>query len=213
VSRADARLRSTTLFLVSAFAVILVGGLAALATWLFHEHTRPACTVNCPPPRSQGIAATGLPEAETFTSPKLGWVLAYPKAWKVEDTSGDNVLFQTRAGLLKVEAAKTTTDLGTLLDRARAAVDNAELPDLESVGTLRGAHLGSQQAEGRLYQATFYPPSGGGRGLLVRIGIVAATRDGVTVVCTAIAPYDQHSGRMAAEDIDYAFTEFRWPGE
>jgi len=213
VSEREGRLSATGLFLVSALGVILVGGLAALATWLFHEHTNPPCTVNCPPPRSQGIADAGLAEAGSFTSPKLGWVLAYPKAWKVDDTSGDNVLFQTRAGLLKVEAGRTTTDLDTLLDRARAGIDNAELPDLESVGPLRGAHLGSQEGEGRLYQATFYPPSGGGRGLLVRIGIVAATRDGVTVVCTAIAPYDQHSGRMAAEDIDYAFTEFRWPGE
>jgi hypothetical protein len=33
------------------------------------------------------------------------------------------------------------------------------------------------------------------------------------VLVTALVPYDARSGGLPAGDIDYALTEFRWPGE
>jgi hypothetical protein len=207
------RLSSAAFFFGSAAAVVLVGALAALVTWVFHPTTKPPCTLNCAPPRPYAQLDSALPDAGSYSSPKLGWVLIFPKGWKVEDTSGDKVLFQTRAGLLKVVATKDNPGFAALVSKEVQALNSAVLPDLSLVGPIRGAHIGTQQGQGQLYKATFYPASGGGRGTLVRIGIEVATRRGVTVVCTALAPYDQSSGRMLAQDIDYALTEFRWAGE
>jgi hypothetical protein len=225
VSERGFRLSPLAFFAASALAVVVVAGLAALATWLFHAHTKPPCTLNCPPPRVKAPAgaragaragapagAAALPEAETYTSRSLGWTLSYPEAWKVADTSGDKVLFQTRAGLLKVVAVRGKQDATELIDQELSAINRSEFPDLTHVGVIHGAHIGRQEGDGQLYQATFYPPSGGGSGLLVRIGIIVASDGDATVVCTALAPYEHATGRMLAEDIDYALTEFRWRG-
>jgi hypothetical protein len=47
----------------------------------------------------------------------------------------------------------------------------------------------------------------------VRIGIIVATRGSLTLIAIAFAAYDPQHDVMFADDIDYALTEFRWPGE
>jgi hypothetical protein len=207
------RISTTTLFVGTALLVVAVGGIAALVMWLLHPSPKRPCIVNCPPPSPSGLTQSALPEGETFKSSTLGFAVNYPKSWKVQSHAAAEAVFETDTGLLKVQGYKGSPGFAGLVSKEVGNLDPTEFPDVKSAGTIKGAHIGSQQGEGQLYSATLYPPSGGGQGQLVRIALIGATRGDVTVLVTALVPYDQQSGRMAAEDVDYALTLFSWPGQ
>jgi hypothetical protein len=206
------RLSARTLFVVSLLAVVLVGLLAALITWALHPHTRPPCLVHCPPPEANTSAQPVIARAEqkSFRSSSLGFQVEYSGKWKLDSSNGAKVVFQTRAGLLEV-AGVTTSPVQALTRRA-AELPRSRLPDLRQAGPVHGAHVGVEEGVGVWYAGTLVPESGGGQGIEVRIALIAARRGNLTMLFTALVPYDSSSGRLPADDIDYAMTEFLWPG-
>jgi hypothetical protein len=207
------RLSARTLFVVSLLAVVLVGLLAALITWALHPHTRPPCLVHCPPPEANTSAQPVIARAEqkSFRSSSLGFQVEYSGKWKLDSSNGAKVVFQTHAGLLEV-AGVTTSPVQALTRRA-AELPRSRLPDLRQAGPIHGAHVGVEEGVGVLYAGTLVQESGGGQGVEVRIALIAARRGNLTMLFTALVPYDTSSGRLPADDIDYAMTEFLWPGE
>jgi hypothetical protein len=212
VDRRD-RLSTRALFLASLLAVVLVGLLAALVTWALHPHTRPPCLIHCPPPEANtsAQAVTARAEQKNFRSRSLGFQVEYSDKWKLDSSNAAKAVFQTRDGLLEV-AGVTASPVQALTRRA-AELPRSRLPDLRQAGPIHGAHIGIEQGVGVLYAGTLVPESGGGQGIEVRIALIAARRGNLTMLFTALVPYDTSTGRLPADDIDYAMTEFRWPGE
>ncbi len=215
VSTRPHRLNSAVFLIGAAVLVVLVGLIAALVTWAFHPAPVSPCTADCPPPEAPAaLAATAqLPEQATFTSSAFGYHVDYASPWKVESDSATSVLFQTRGGLFRVQGEQTSESAVQLIDGVASSFQGSQLPDLAYVGPLHGAHIGTQEGVGVLYGATYFPPSGGGQSVPVRIGIIVAKRGSLTLVATAFAQYDPQHDTILADDIDYALTEFRWPGE
>ena len=208
---------STPVFVVgTAVLVVLVGLIAVLVTWVFHPHAKPPCTVDCPPPQASAAvqASPGeMAEQQTFQSSDFGFHVDYPGDWKLQNSNGAGALFSTRYGQLQVVGIQSAPGALQLIEQRIAQLQSPQLPDLALVGPIHGAHIGSAEGEGQLYSATFTPSSGAGRSLLVRIGVIVATKGPTTLVATAFVPYDESSGRTMGDDIDYAMAEFRWPGE
>jgi hypothetical protein len=216
VRRAEGeRLSGPLFFVISFLAVTAVGGLAALVTWAFHPTPKPACTIDCPPPGSDIKAALSpLREHGSFTSSQYHFTVEYPSGWSVRDSGSAGALFATARGLVEFVGSAGAGSGASLIAQRVSKFDPNRLPDIRALGPLHGAHIGSQEGIGTLYAATYVPPSGGGSSLLVRIGIIAATRGNLTVLATAVLPYDQGTGTLAdAKEVDYGLTEFRWPGE
>ena len=209
------RLRGPAFFAVAFLAVALAGGVAAVVTWALHPSPKPPCTIDCPPPGADLKAAVSpLRERNSFTSSQFHFTVEYPSGWSVQHTGSTGALFATPDGLLEFGGFSGSQSAGTLIAQRVAKFDPNRLPDVRALGPLHGAHIGSREGTGTLYAATYVPPSGGGSSLLVRIGIIAATRGNLTVLATVVLPYDQSSGTLTgARDVDYGLTEFRWPGE
>ena len=212
------RLNAAVFFFGTALIVMAVGGLAALVTWQLHPHTKPPCVRNCPPPEvdtSAAAAATSpLREERTFTSSQFHFNIEYPARWSVLSSGATGAVFQTSKGLVEFAGVAGTASPGQLIADRINRFDRTRLPDIRALGPLAGSHIGTQQGEGTLYSATLLPSSGGGSGLLIRIGIIAARRGSLNVLATVLLPYDQSSGQLpGAGEIDYGLTEFRWPGQ
>jgi hypothetical protein len=209
------RLNSASFVIGSAVLVVLVGLLAALVTWAFHPAPVAPCTADCPPPQApQAIAAVGeLAEQATYTSSAYGFHVEYQSPWKVQSTNSTSAVFDARSGIFQVEGGQTTQSAVQLIQSVASSFQGSDLPDLAVVGPLNGAHIGTQPGSGELYGGTYFPPSGGGQSIPVRIGIVVAKRGALTVLAVAFAAYDAQHDIMYADDMDYALTEFRWPGE
>ena len=207
------RLSTRALFLGSFLAVVLVGLLAALVTWALHPHTRPPCVIHCPPPEANTSAqpVSALAEQKNFRSSSLGFEVEYSRKWKLDSSNGAKVVFQTRAG--ELEVAGVTESPVQAITRRAGALPRSRLPDLKQAGPIHGAHIGIEEGVGVLYAGTLVPESGGGQGIEVRIALIAARRGNLTMLFTALVPYDTSTGQLPADDIDYAMTEFLWPGE
>jgi hypothetical protein len=90
------------------------------------------------------------------------------------------------------------------------------IPNIERLRSLRGAHVGTQDGVGWLFKGTLVPGSGGGRAKNMRLPVIAARRDGRTVLLAGVAFFDKEDARnhngVASVGMDYLLTEFRWPG-
>jgi len=215
---ASRRLNALVFFIGSLIAVGLVGLLAATVTWAFHASPKPRCTIDCPPPEANVRAATansaGLAEERTFKSSSFGFSVDYSSDWSVQQSGPDGALFTTKAGILEVVGLRSTASPVQLISERIGSLNRSRLPDIQPAGPIRGAHIGRVNGTGELYAATLLPSSGGGQGLLVRIGVIVAREGTLTVRVMALLPFDQGNGVIVgAGDADYGLTEFRWPGE
>jgi hypothetical protein len=211
----EARMREGVFFLGAFVLVVLVGLITAMVTWIFHPEPPAPCISNCPPPKVDTSSHGGpaLTEAKSFKS-SLGFTVEYPSSWSIRDSNSSAVLFATRAGLLWFEGGKTTASAPELIRGALGRFNKQVIPDLTEEGPLRGAHVGSQEGTGTFFKGTYVPPSGGGNSLLIRIGVIVAKRKGLTILVTALLPYDANNDQIVGGgEVDYALTEFRWPGE
>ena len=208
------RMRQGVFLLGSFLVVVIVGLLAAMVTWIFHPEPPPPCVQDCPPPRleTSSHGGAGLTEAEVYKSSAFGFSVEYPADWGVEDSGSSGIVLSTHSGLLEIVGGKTTSTAAQLISDRIGQFNRTALPDITPVGTLRGAHIGSQEGTGTLFKSTFVPPPGSGQSFLVRIGITVAKRSGLTVIATVLAPYDPTKDQVVGGgEIDYALTEFRWP--
>jgi hypothetical protein len=211
------RLGSGVFFFGTAIVVVLVGLLAALVTWALHPAAKRPCISHCPPPvlQSHAAAASGLAEGQTFAG-TTGFHVEYPRDWQVPNKGSNGVAFVTSHGsYLEFVGGHTNKAAAQLIQERLSQIDPNKIPDLQTVGKILGAHVGTQEGVGILSQGTLVPQSGGGQGTVVRIGVMAAKRNGLSVVVFAIFQHqpsaDQERGLV--QELDYALTEFRWPGQ
>src|SRR5207253_3021595 len=153
-------------------------------------------TTACTGPDCPGLAvhafggglATG---PQTFKSSKFGFSVDYGDipGWSIKKSGSDGVLFNTRAGQLEVVGGRTSASALQLIQQRVSSLSSA-FPDLRAAGAIDGAHLGDENGVGAFYDATLTPQSGGGQALLIRVGVIVVHAHGMTVMATALAPYD-----------------------
>jgi hypothetical protein len=91
------------------------------------------------------------------------------------------------------------------------ALPSASWQSVTKVIDLKGAHLGGQNGLGAIYSANLVGSNT--TATKVRFAVVAATRNGVTVVMFAVDPADTKdfaSGMPEGQLFDYMCTVFRW---
>ncbi len=210
------RTRPAILFIGTAIVVTLIGLLAALVTWRFHPQPQPPCVVNCPPPTVpiKQSAVTPLPEERTYHSSAYGFEVDYPSSWSVHASDSTGIDFGTDAGVLLVAGTKSGEQPAQLLVDARDALNPNVLQGIEPSRAIRGARIGPVSGVGQVYSATFVPQPGSGQALAVLIPVEAAVQGALAVVARGVLPFDRKTkGAMdGGEELDYALTEFRWPG-
>ena len=179
---------------VSAFAVSrLAGGL------------RSACTVNCAPK-----FVTPLPEAAAYRSSAFNFQVNYNSQWTVRAKDANGVTLGTRIGSIQVVGARGGTTAQALQSTV-SALPTGTWQDVTLVSNLKGAHLGDQDGLGAVYSANLI--GAGSAAVNVRFAVIAANRNGVTVVVFAVNPADTKSspsGMAEGAEFDYLCTEFAW---
>lgn len=168
------------------------------------HHT--ACTQNCGPK-----IATALPEQATYTSTAYGFQVDYDVAWTVQNKTADGVQISTDNGAVAVIGQKSSQPLDQTINGFVSSLPSATYQDITPVMDVKGAHLGDVNGLGTIYSANFI--SSNSTAIKVRFAVIAATRNGVTVLMFAINPADTKdfpSGIPEGQRFDYMCTEFRW---
>ena len=168
--------------------------------------SRATCTVNCAPK-----FVTPLPESRTFRSSAFKYEVDYSSAWTVRSQDANGVLLGTRLGTLEVVGSKSTLPPDQTIKSAVAALPSAQWQNVVQVSDLKGAHIGDQNGLGAVYSANLI----GANSTITKVqfAVIAATRNGVTVVIVAVDPADLKGsphGIPEAQDFDYLCAEFRW---
>jgi hypothetical protein len=206
------RLSSLMFFFVTAALVILIGLIAAGITWAFHPAPKAPCLLDCPPPRPQ--VANVLPTSGERTFSGSGFEFDYPSSWSASQvrTIYGNSTVLSASGVVLWVSSSPTLSVDDALVNANRFWNPSFLPNVQTIRSIPGAHIGSEDARGVLLGGTTTPGSGGGSAQTVRLPVVAGRRGGMTVVFVGIVPYlkgnDAWGG--ASGDIDRVLTEFRW---
>ena len=190
------------LVLIVAIAAIAVAGLAAARS---SARSHAACTANCSPK-----FVTPLPEEASFRSSAYKFQVNYPSDWAVRSQDASGVMLGTKVGAVQITGSR-----GQIPDQAvRSLVSGlptARWQDVTLVATLKGAHLGDQDGVGYVYSANVLGTSQ--TATKVRFAVIAASRDGVTVLVFAVDPADPKNspnGMPEGQAFDYLCTEFVW---
>jgi RsiW-degrading membrane proteinase PrsW (M82 family) len=203
-----------------AYAVALgaVAGVAvAVAATAAPPAPKPQCKPGIPcgaPPLVPHLAT--LPGYSPWQSTGLGFSLRYRKQdWSVASQGADNVALQSVDGNGVLLVAGTH---GSQLSPSQAI--NAQLGSLQGqlLGLARdpspsdqllGTNVGLVPGPGGVYTATVTSPQG--PETPVAIAVISATRRGVTIVATAVAPADDPNARAAIyQEADDMINSIRW---
>jgi hypothetical protein len=190
------------------FLLILGGTLVSVFALLNRTGTHNPCTQNCGPK-----IGNALPALATYTSSTFGFQVAYDAAWTVQDKTGDTVQLSTNAGAVAVMGQKAGKPLGQVINGFVSNLPSATYQDVQRVSDIKGAHLGDQNGTGVIYSANFVDSNASA--VKVRFAVIAASKDGVTVLLFAINQADTQdfpSGMPEGQKFDYMCTEFRWGG-
>jgi zinc-ribbon domain len=168
--------------------------------------THSVCTQNCGPK-----FVTPLPEAASFKSSQYGFVVAYYSNWKVQQKTAAGVELSTDAGAVSVVGQQANQPLDQVINAFVAALPSATYQSVSQVLDVKGAHLGDTNGLGAIYSANFIGSNSSA--IKVRFAVIAASKNGVTVVMFAIDPSDTKdfaSGIPEAQAFDYMCTTFQW---
>lgn len=178
---------------------------SALAVSRFAGGSHSACTANCAPK-----FVTPLPEAAAYRSSAFNFQVNYNSQWTVRSQDAGEVTLGTRIGSVEVVGARGGS-AAQALQSAVSALPSGSWQDVTLVSNLKGAHLGDQDGVGAVYSANLIGASSAA--VNVRFAVIAATRNGVTVVVFAVNPADPKSspsGMPEGAEFDYLCTEFVW---
>jgi hypothetical protein len=202
---------------VTAVAVVAIGLVAALITWLSHEGPKKQCIFNCPPPTAHASGNDFVSPIERGFQSPAGFVVRFPTSWKQHNGSHGSVSFDTDDGGFFEVITGPAANLPQLIVNRLRQFNPQTFPDLKSLGPIRGAHIGGVSGVGTMYGGTMVPGSGGGSASRVRFAIIAARRGPLALVVTAADWYDQSvtsqipTGMGDAPALDYALAQLRWP--
>jgi hypothetical protein len=203
-----------------AYALAL-GGVAAIAVAVAATAAPPAPKPQCKPGIPCGAPPlvphlVTLPGYAPWQSTGLGFSLRYRRQdWSVASQGADSVALQSADGngIVLVSGmhggqlspgqainAQLGSLQGQLLGVAR---------DISPSDQLLGTNVGLVPGPGDVYTATITSPQG--PETPVAIAIVSATRRGVTIVATAVAPADDATSRAAIyQEADDMINSIRW---
>ncbi|HKV88733.1 MAG TPA: hypothetical protein VJT78_12120 [Candidatus Dormibacteraeota bacterium] len=165
------------------------------------------CTVDCAPK-----IVTPLTEGATFRSTAYGYQLNYSSRWKVRSEDASGIVIGTTIGSLQVTGMHAG-DNAQVLSSTVSALPTGTWQNVMLAGNLKGAHLGDQDGLGSVYSANLVGASS--TATPVRLAVIVATRNGVTVVVMAVDPADPKNspnGMPESQLFDYVCTEFQWAG-
>jgi hypothetical protein len=190
--------------LLLALAVVTVI-VSAIAVSRFVGGSHTACTANCAPK-----ILTPLPEGATYRSSAFNFQVNYSSRWNVRSEDSSSITLGTRVGSVQVVGTKGSQP-AQALQAAVSALPSGTWQNVTLVSSLKGAHIGDQDGVGSLYSANLIGSSSAAT--TVRFALIAASRNGVTVVVFAVDPADPKSspsGMPEAPEFDYLCTEFAW---
>lgn len=190
--------------LLALLAIVTVV-VSAFAVSRFVGGTHSACTANCAPK-----IVTPLPEGAAYRSSAFKFQVNYSSRWTVRAQDADGVTLGTRIGSVQVVGSRGGT-AARALQSTVSALPTGTWQDVTLVANLKGAHVGDQDGQGAVYSANFIGASSAA--VSVRFAVIAATRNGVTVVVFAVNPADAKSspnGMPEGAEFDYLCTEFVW---
>ncbi|MDQ6880433.1 MAG: zinc ribbon domain-containing protein [Candidatus Dormibacteraeota bacterium] len=190
------------LVLILAIAIVAVSAFAVSRAFGTHS----TCTANCSPK-----FVTPLSEPTTYVSSAFKFEVDYNSAWKVQTENADGVSLSTHIGRLDVVGSKAVPSLGQLIDSTVSALPSSKWQGVTKVSDLKGAHIGDQDGVGAIYAANLVGSSA--TAIKVRFAVIAATRNGVSVLMFAVDPADTKgypNGIPEGQEFDYLCQEFRW---
>ena len=185
--------------------LVVAVGVALLAIAQFSGGAKAPCTVNCAPK-----IVTPLPEENTFRSSKYNFQVNYSSDWSVRDQSDSGIILGTRIGSVQIVGGSGGT-ADEAIDSFVSSLPSSKWQAVTKESSLIGAHLGDQDGVGAIYSANLINASQ--VATKVRFAVIAASRDGVTVVVFAIDPADPKgspNGMPEGQAFDYLCTEFSW---
>jgi hypothetical protein len=198
---------SQTMILVGIGLILLIAMVAVTAFAISRAITpRSVCTADCAPK-----IVTPLPESNTWRSAAYKFEVDYNSTWKVRAEGANGVSLGTRIGRLDVVGSKAGPSLSTLIDATVSALPSATYQSVSRVSDLKGAHIGDQNGLGAIYSANVITSNGGA--VQARFAVIAATRNGVSIVIFALNPAetkDFANGMPEGQEFDYLCQEFRW---
>jgi hypothetical protein len=188
------------------FLLVLGAALVSVAALLNNTGSRTPCTQNCGPK-----IGTALPSSATYTSSTYGYEVDYDSGWTVQNKTGSELDLSTDAGGAAVIGQKAGPPLDQVIDNFVSNLPSATYQDVKPVMDVKGAHMGDQNGAGVIYAANYIASNGSA--VKVRFAVIAATKNGVTVVLFALNEADTKdfaSGIPEGQKFDYMCTEFRW---
>jgi hypothetical protein len=179
---------------VSSFAVSQVLG------------THKPCTQNC-----GARIVTPLPAPASYKSSAYGFEVDYNPNWTVRSQDAQSVTLATKLGLLSVVGAKSGQPLDQVMQSTVSALPTSQWQDVARVSDLKGAHIGDQDGSGAVYSANLVGSNA--TAVKVRFVVIAATRNGVTVVIFGANTADLKNypnGIPEGEQFDALCQQFQW---
>jgi hypothetical protein len=183
-------------------AAVIVGGIAVSQ---FASGSHSTCTSNCSPK-----FVTPLAEEASYRSARYKFQVNYSASWTVRSQDSSSVVLATKLGYVSI-VGSSGSNPDQALQNTVSSLPSTQFQDVTVVGSLKGAHIGDQDGVGEIYAANFVGDSQ--TAAKVRFAVIAATRDGVTVVILALNPSDVKNypnGMPEGQRIDYLCTEFVW---
>lgn len=191
------------LLIILSVAVVAVSALG-VSRVIGAAHT--TCTANCSPK-----IVTPLPESNTYRSTTFKYEVDYNSEWTVRSQDGNGISLGTKIGNLDVTGMKASPTLSQLIQATVAALPSATWQNVSQVSDLKGAHIGDQDGLGAVYTADLVGSNA--TATQVVFVVIAATRNGVSVVIFAVNPADLKNypnGMPEGQEFDYLCQEFRW---
>ena len=181
---------------------LIVGGIAASQ---FANGSHSTCISNCSPK-----LITPLPEEASFHSTAYHFTVNYFSDLNVRAQDASSIELGTKVGTVTI-AGSSGGSPQHALDSLVAGLPTSTFQDVTLVANVKGAHLGDQDGLGSVYSANFFGSTQ--TATKVRVAVIAATRNGVTVTMLAINPADVKNfpnGMPEGQLFDYLCTEFSW---
>jgi len=191
-----------------AILIVVTVGVTAFAIRNATTGSHQTCTSNCSPK-----IVTPLPASATYKSSQFGFQVDYSSNWTVENQDGAHIDLGTSIGSVSVVGSKVNTPLDQVIQGVVTGLPSASWQSVALVSDLKGAHLGDQSGLGAVYSANLIGSNA--TATKVRFAVIAAAKNGVTVVMFAVDPADtQHfaNGMPEGQLFDYMCTICRWGG-
>jgi hypothetical protein len=185
-------------------SVVTVAGSAFAVSQVLGTHK--SCTQNC-----GARIVTPLPAPASYKSSAYGFQVDYNPSWTVRNQDAQSVTLATKLGLLSVVGTKSGQPLDQVMQATVSALPTSQWQDVVHVSDLKGAHIGDQDGVGAVYSANLVGSNA--TATKVRFVIIAATKNGVTVVIFGANSADLKNypnGIPEDEEFDALCQEFQW---